>query len=372
MANPIRVCAPWEVAGLLPGALAGDYVLAPVPDGAAASLLRPTEPVPEPEVAVIVTTSGSTGSPKGVLLSGPAITAAAAAFRQRYGTFTWTCVLPTHYVAGLMVVARGLLDQPTGGAGVRYANRDLSDLPDPNPTAGRNAISVVPTQLARALRSSDTSERLARYDLVLVGGAALSADLAARSREAGIAVRQSYGMSETCGGCVVDGLPLPGVHVDIDQTGRVSIGGTAVFSGYRGDPQATAAALVGGWLVTQDRGEWLVGPDGESRLHILGRFDDVVISGGVNVDLAAVQQAVDGLSRGETAVFGVPDDEWGTRVALAVTGPSPDLAWWQDALRPALGASALPRQLLRLVSLPRTSSGKVDRQRLRELALAAS
>ena len=355
---------------MLPGALAGDYVLAPVLDEVTARLLRPTEPVPGPDVAVIVTTSGSTGYPKGVLLSVSAITAAAAAFRQRYGAFTWTCVLPTHYVAGLMVVARGLLDQACGGAGVRHANSDLSDLPDPHP-ARPNAISLVPTQLLRALRSSATSERLARYDLVLVGGAALPADVAARSSDVGINVFQSYGMSETCGGCVIDGLALPGVQVAIGQAGRVSIGGPVVFSGYRGDPQETAAALVEGRLLTNDRGEWLAAPDGEPRLRILGRMDDVVISGGVNVDLAGVQRAVDGLGCGETAVIGVPDDEWGARVTLVVTGSAPDLAWWQDALRPVLGAPALPRRLLRLASLPRTRSGKVDRQRLRELALAA-
>ena len=215
------------------------------------------------------------------------------------------------------------------------------------------------------------AERLARYDLVLVGGAALPADVAARSSDAGINVFQSYGMSETCGGCVIDGLALPGVQVAIGQAGRVSIGGPVVFSGYRGDPQETAAALVEGRLLTNDRGEWLAAPDGEPRLRILGRMDDVVISGGVNVDLAGVQRAVDGLGRGETAVIGVPDDEWGARVTLVVTGSAPDLAWWQDALRPVLEAPALPRRLLRLASLPRTRSGKVDRQRLRELALAA-
>ena len=215
------------------------------------------------------------------------------------------------------------------------------------------------------------AERLARYDLVLVGGAALPADVAARSSDVGINVFQSYGMSETCGGCVIDGLALPGVQVAIGQAGRVSIGGPVVFSGYRGDPQETAAALVEGRLLTNDRGEWLAAPDGEPRLRILGRMDDVVISGGVNVDLAGVQRAVDGLGRGETAVIGVPDDEWGARVTLVVTGSAPDLAWWQDALRPVLGAPALPRRLLRLASLPRTRSGKVDRQRLRELALAA-
>ena len=128
---------------------------------------------------------------------------------------------------------------------MRHANSDLSDLP--HHPARPNAISLVPTQLMRALRSSATSERLARYDLVLVGGAALPADVAAHSSDAGINVFQSYGMSETCGGCVIDGLalPRPGRHRP-NRTGVDRRPGG--LSGYRGDPQETAAALVEGRL----------------------------------------------------------------------------------------------------------------------------
>lgn len=353
---------------LLPGALAGEYVLAPAPDAATVSLLNPQLPVEEADAGVIITTSGSTGTPKAVVLSARAIVSAADAFRQRYGAFTWTCVLPTHHVAGLMVLARAHLDRAQGGCGVLMATPDLSG---PDPRRGHNAISLVPTQLVRVLRSAALTARLASFNAVLVGGAAMPSAMLAQAREAGVTVLTSYGMSETCGGCVFDGLPLPGVLVDIDVQGRVSIGGPMVFSGYRGDAAATASTLIDGHLLTNDRGEWVPSPDGQARLRVLGRLDDVVISGGVNVDLAAVQRAVDAVGHPEVAVVSVPDQEWGARIVLATTHAEADLSWWRDALRPVLGPAGLPRQLLIVKALPRTDSGKLDRQQLQSLASAA-
>ncbi|MGI5952080.1 MAG: AMP-binding protein [Brooklawnia sp.] len=363
----LRSCAPEQVSSLLPGALAGEYLLAPASvEGprTANRMLRDGREL-STDAAVVVTTSGSTGQPKGVLLSARAMTAAAEAFRARYGAFTWTLALPAGYVAGLMVLVRGLLDQANGAQPTRLVPADLTGL---DAAAGPNAISLVPTQLVRALRSPELSAALAGFDAVLVGGAAVDQQLLAQARAAGIPVLTSYGMSETCGGCVFDGQPLPGVQVDIAATGRISIGGPMLFSGYLDDPAASAAVLGGGRLLTNDRGEWVGRPDGTQQLRVLGRFDDVVISGGVNVDLAAVQRAVDALGRGETAVVGVPDQEWGTRIVLACTTPRDSLADWQAALRSRLAPAALPRQLLVLPQLPRTSSGKPDRQQLRRMA----
>lgn len=362
MPGTLHLCRPDQVEALLGAALAGDFVLAPVPDEATAALLRADLPVTEPDAAVIVMTSGSTGRPKAVVVSAAAIVAAADSFRARYGAFTWTCVLPTHYVAGLMVLARGLLDRPHGGQGVRHAQPDLRDL---EPASGPNAISLVPTQLVRALRDPAISAALAGFDAVLVGGAALPAGLLDTARSAGIPVLTSYGMSETCGGCVFDGVPLPGVAIELGEAGRIEIVAPQVFSGYRHDAELTAATLVGaGRLLTNDRGSW--GPDG--RLQVLGRFDDVVISGGVNVDLAAAQRVLDEVAPGAGVLLAVPDPEWGARIVLASTRGDGGLAGWRELLRARLGVAALPRQLLELDALPRTASGKVDRQRLRELA----
>lgn len=359
------VCHPDEVASLLLGALAGEYVLAPVADEAARRAVRPDEPVGLPDAAVIVATSGSTGHPKGVVLSASAIRAAAASFRARYGSFTWTLALPGQYVAGIMVVARGLLDLRGGGQGVRRADRHLAGL-EPGP--GRNAISVVPTQLVRALRDDATAAALSRFDAVLVGGAAMAPKVLEQARAAGIVVLTSYGMSETCGGCVFDGVPLPGVEVALGERGRIELGGPMVFSGYRADPAATASRLVGGVVITDDRGQWDTGEDGRPRLRVLGRFDDVVISGGVNVDLAAVQRAVDALGR-DAAIVDAPDPEWGARIVLVTTDRAAALDQWRGALRGTLGPAALPRQLIAVNELPRTASGKLDRRALRELVM---
>ena len=207
---------------------------------------------------------------------------------------------------------------------------------------------------------------------MLVGGAAADRALVQRARSAGIAVVTTYGMTETCGGCVYDGMPLDGVDVtSID--GRLSIGGPILFSGYRLDPTATAESLVDGRLRTRDRGHVVDG-----RVSVVGRIDDVVVSAGRNVDLAAVEQAVTSWAVAvgdEAAVVGVPHPEWGTEV-VAVTAPGarsssttdpttdPTLAELRQALDETLPGFALPRRLVRRGHLPRTSGGKIDRRRL--------
>ncbi|GAA1392367.1 AMP-binding protein [Luteococcus peritonei] len=354
-------CRPQELADLLPEALAGRRVLAPLGPEAERELamLRPELPVAEPGAAVVVSTSGSTGAPKGAVLSAAALEAAARSTQQVLGRRTWTCPLPTHYVAGLMVLVRAHVD----GTRVRMAASDLSDL---DPAPGANAISLVPTQLFRALERPEVLQRLRRYT-VLLGGAAVDPAVLQQAREAGLDVRTTYGMSETCGGCVWDGEPLPGVEVRLDDQQRIALAGEMVFSGYRLQPELTGQVLQQEAgrrsVLTSDRGELHQG-----RLRLLGRVDDVVVSGGVNVDLARVQRAVEALAPGSSQVLALPDVEWGRLVVLATTTEH-DLAWWREQLSGELGRAALPRRVVRLDVLPRTSSGKIDRQALlRQLA----
>lgn len=355
-------CTPDELSRHLPAALRGEKVLAPLgPDPAAElAMLRPEQPVTEPGAAVVVSTSGSTGTPKGVVLSAAALLAAAESAQQLLGRCTWTCPLPTHYVAGLMVLVRAQV----AGTAVRMASSDLSDL---DPAPGANAISLVPTQLFRALEQPGVLDRLRRFT-ILLGGAAVDPAVLAHARGLGLDVRTTYGMSETCGGCVWDEEPLPGVEVLLGPQGRIRLTGDMVFSGYRLREDLTAEVLgheAGGRraVLTADRGELVDG-----RLRVLGRLDDVVISGGVNVDLAQVQRAVDAVAPGSSQVLALPDAEWGQLVTLATT-TGHDLQWWRDALAEQLGRAALPRHLVHLDVLPRTSSGKIDRQALnRQLA----
>jgi O-succinylbenzoic acid--CoA ligase len=332
----------------------------PVERRQALAVLRPQLPVTEPDAAVVVATSGSTGRPKGVVLSRAAVQASVAATHQRLGgPGDWVLALPAHYVAGMMVLARAVV------AGTRAVtiDPDLTGLADAvSGTAAPRYVSLVPTQLARACRSAETAAALARFDAVLLGGAAADRRVLREAERLRVRVVTTYGMSETCGGCVYDGVPLPGVTVDVAQPdGRISIAGDVVFTGYRLDPAATAAALVGRRYRTADRGRF----EGD-RLVVEGRLDDVVVTGGRNVDLAAVERMAREWAPAELVVVGVPDEEWGTRV-VAVTDGAGTLQELQAHLAPRLPAFARPRQLVRLDRLPRTSSGKIDRQRLRRV-----
>lgn len=344
--------------GVLAGladALAGGQVVAPVPETGAEpyeAMLRPDVPLAEPDAAVVVATSGSTGDPKGVVLSAAAIRFSAEATHERLGgPGDWVCALPTYHVAGMMTLARALV----AGTSVQMCRPDLRDLP----VAGeRSYLSLVPAQVHRALDDPALTERLAGYRAVLVGGAAVGADLLARAGERGIRVVITYGMSETCGGCVYDGTPLSGVRVGLVD-GRITLSGPMVFSGYRLRPDLTADVLRGDTVLTQDRGVWLGG-----RLEVLGRIDDVVISGGVNVDLAQAQRVCDAVLgpalAGGVALLAVPDVRWGSRI-VAVTAAPFDLDEAVARLRPHLGAAALPRALWRVAPLPATATGKIDR-----------
>lgn len=356
MDEMLELCKPEELLGLLPQALAGQRSIAPLSDGRFKQALCLDEPADN--VAVVVTTSGSTGTPKPVCLSACALQAGAEMTRNRYGSFTWTCVLPAQYVAGLMVLVRGLLDRPiTGGKGVISASPHLNDL---RLDKGANAISIVPTQLVKALNDARITRSLSCYDLVLVGGAPLSDEILERAQSAHIPVVQTYGMSETCGGVVYDGYPLPGVEVQIGADGRVSLSTPSAFSGYRGLPVETAEVLNGSTVITSDRGEIVDG-----KLRILGRLDDVVISGGVNVDLSAAQRVVDDIDPRAT-IFAIPDSRWGAAIVLA-DPLARSLDWWRLRLREEFSVAALPKKVF-AIDIPMTGSGKVDRQALRLFA----
>ncbi len=356
LADPGALSAP------LSEALAGGECVAPCADAATLAMLRPDLPVVEPGAALIVATSGSTGRPKGVVLSRAALRASAEATHARLGgAGTWHCALPTTYVAGVMTLVRAYF----AGTEPALVASDLSDL---EARDGRNYLSLVPTQLHRALDAPALVERLAAFDAVLLGGAAIAPELRRRAEASGITVVATYGASETCGGCVYDGVPLDGTLVELVETtprptARITIAGSTLFSGYRLDPAATASALVGGRFVTSDRGAW----DADGRLRVLGRLDDVVITGGVNVDLAAAQRVADEVlgapESGGIVLAGVPDEVWGTRVvALTASGLTTDEV--RARLGERLTRAALPREVRRVDSLPRTASGKIDRRRI--------
>lgn len=387
-ARPTDPVALDETLTALRGALYGwGPALVPVPSrpGAAsvlamARLDQPLEAGADGEpVALVVPTSGSTGDPKGALLTATAIGHSAEATHHKLGgRGQWLLALPLTHIAGLQVLIRSLY------AGVQPVAMDLTGGFDPDRFAaaeaelgsGRRYTSLVPTQLRRLLDGpAGGLDALAGFDAVLVGGAALDPRLRARAVDAGVRVVTTYGMTETCGGCVYDGVPIGEVEVDVPEAGgQVRLGGPVVFSGYRLRPDLTATALELDrglrWHVTADVG-WL---DKSGCLQIGGRLDDVVVTGGEKVTPGAVEAVLGfGVNVQEVVVVGVPDPEWGQRlVAVVVPADSaaPDLTALRTVAARFLPPYALPRQLVLVPKIPQLASGKPDRAALRRRAEA--
>ena len=327
------------------------------PADAARAVLRADEPL-EPGTDLVVATSGSTGGGKGVLLSATALRASATATLARLGgPGSWLLALPTSAIGGLQVLIRSALAdrQPA----VLAHGESLAAAAARLPAGDRRYTALVPTQLRRYL--ADSPDALAGFDGVLVGGAATDPALLDRARAAGVQVRTTYGMSETAGGCVYDGVPLDGVAV---RTGDgVELAGPVLAHGYRLDAAATAAAFSSdGWFRTRDAGT--LAADGTLTVH--GRLDDVLISGGVNVSPQAVEAALrEHPTVADAVVAGRPDPEWGQRVVAAVVpaaGAVPDLAELRPWVRSRLGAAAAPRELHLLDAVPTLHTGKPDRR----------
>ncbi len=345
------------------GTLAPDTV--EDPDGVTTARSAGQKAVAE-GTAVVIGTSGSTGTPKGVELSAAALLHSARASLARIGARPgerWLCCLPVTHVAGIQVLVRSLV----GGT-----EPVLADRADPQTVAASGCahVSLVPTQLRRLLASESRQgdittnngiSALSGFSSVLLGGAAAPGGLLEAARGARVPVVTTYGMTETCGGCVYDGVPLDGVRVEVGgEDDRIRIGGPVLFSGYRGG-QEQAAAAADGWFVTGDVGRL----DAAGRLVVRGRADDVINTGGHKVVPGEVAEALANCPGvREVAVVGQADPEWGERV-IAVVVPSdpadpPTLELLRLHVRERLPGYAAPSRVVMVGAVPMLPSGKHD------------
>jgi O-succinylbenzoic acid--CoA ligase len=261
------------------------------------------------------------------------------------------CQLPLYHVSGLMQLIRSFV---TGGS-IRFDNLDLSGY----------CISLVPTQLQRMLSHRCSIQKLETARAIFVGGAAMPKTVEAKARELRLPVIPVYGMTETAamvaavpnedflGNPVSGALPLGGAEFSIEDDGRVRIKTSALFQGYCGGAPLDRSA---GFIVN-DEGYL----DGDGRLHILGRSDRLINTGGEKVDPREVESALLELEEVmEALVVSEPDAEWGEKVVAFVVGPceGKGLEWFRDRLRPRLAAYKLPRELRSVRALPLDSRGK--------------
>jgi O-succinylbenzoic acid--CoA ligase len=305
------------------------------------------------DTAVIIVTSGSTGEPKGVELSAAALCHSARASLARLGPADdkdaggWLCCLPVTHVAGLQVLVRSLLSSSERTVAPTLTATALSE-------SGCSYVSVVPTQLIRLLDEPGGAAALAEFAAVLVGGAAAPAGLLDRARAAGVRAVTTYGMSETCGGCVYDGVPLDGVTVRAAGDGLLRISGPVLMNRYRGGPD------LGDEFVTSD-----LGYVRDGRVVVRGRADDVINTGGHKVvpgEVAAVLESCPGVL--EVVVVGRADPEWGQRVTAVVVPANPDDPPSLELLRihvsKRLPRYACPSEVVLTRAIPVLASGKPD------------
>ena len=388
-------------------------------------------------IALVVGTSGSTGAPKQTALSVRALRASARATERFFADYPsagsakpqratsevpaqWLLALPAHYVAGAQVLARSVLAGTTpivaasvtdGGSFTPEVFLNAAE----RLSCARRFVSLVPTQVHKLLEAAETNpalgseiyDALGQFTGILLGGAPASASLLAAARELGLNVVTTYGSAETAGGCVYSGTALPGVRLRVipedaglldssvagdasaggtPNIGRIWLGGEHLASGYLGDNARTASHFFVDadgyrWYRTDDYGSLTSSApnapedEGAPMLNVVGRSDDVIITGGVKVSARAVAAVLESHPAvREAAVMGIPDAHWGSALAAAITlrgasgaqsapdAPRATCDILREFCTDKLGVAGAPKFLRILADFPTASTGKPDRQ----------
>ncbi len=326
-------------------------------------------------LSLIVATSGSTGAPKGVMLTAGNLCSSAVASNSRLGLSSegrWLNVLPLRHIGGLSIVYRCL---HSGAEMVLLESFDPIEVWRQISYQGITHISLVPTMLFRLLEVSKGRRPPTTLHTVLVGGGAMPKALAHKALSEGWPLCVTYGMSETASQMACDinpevertegyvGQPLDGFSVRTDEDGRIAVAGAAVMAGYLNPLKERGVGLLDGWFKTGDLGH----VDAQGSVYVEGRADAVLISGGVNVHPAEVERRLLSCPEvSQVAVIGVADVEWGTvLVAIYVGDTQPDeLQTWA---RSRLSGAECPKRFISVDELPCDGMGKVARGQLQTL-----
>jgi O-succinylbenzoic acid--CoA ligase len=327
-------------------------------DGAALSFGPSQFKTVGPEIAIVIQTSGSTGVSKEVALSATALLASAQASNKFVGATKgkrWSLLLPLTHIAGINILMRSI-ELGTEPIDLRNSN---GHYPDADFTA------IVPTQLFRAINGDEKLlSHLKSAQAVLVGGGKLSGQLRSDAEELGISLIETYGMTETTGGCIYNGAPLENISYELGIDNRIKISGNTVASGYLGQDELWRECFDGKWFTTSD-----IGSLSEGKLQVIERTDDIVVSGGENVSLAAIESEIKSANKQiEVAAFAMQDLEWGNAIHLAVVGQNISEEEVRNLLNTRLGSAAKPKEFHYIDRIPLTALGKVDRQALIEMA----
>ena len=293
-------------------------------------------------ISLLVATSGSTGIPKEIGITSAALLASARAsnkFLKATKGQTWSLLLPLTHIAGINVLVRSI-ELETEPIDLR---NHVGAYPDADFTA------IVPTQLFSALNGdTDLLSHLKSTKAVLVGGAALSEELHSQAIASGINIITTYGMTETCGGCIYDGEAFDGVSFELTENQLIKISG----------PVLADVLTESGWYLTQDIGTIIDG-----KLKVIGRTDDVIISGGENISLSAIESELNKkFPQLLVAAFSTSDSKWGQALHVAVQTQDENVkVQISQALVTAMGNHAKPKSVILLDKLPEIGVGKVDR-----------
>jgi O-succinylbenzoic acid--CoA ligase len=346
--------------------------------------VEPATLTPDTE-QVVMFTSGTTGRPKGVRLTVGNLVASATASAFRLGVSPvdrWLCCLPTYHMGGLAPVVRSAL---YGSTVVIQREFDADSTAAVLDEYGCTGVSLVPTMCSRLLDAGWEPTEQLRF--VLLGGAPATAELLSRCRDRGVPAHPTYGMTETASQIATAtpdqtvshegtvGQPLVNTTVTVvdeagdpvppGESGEIVVTGPTVTPGYL-DPEVTEDAFGPDGLHTGDVGSL----DEDGRLWVHNRKDDRIVTGGENVDPGEVVAVLrDHPEVREAVVVGIEDSEWGERVAALVvptTGASLSADELESFCRERLAGFKLPRTIAFADELPRTASGTVDRQRVRD------